>query len=158
MNLEAPLYKYFSDNFNEDIVCWFYRGWFDGINNLPPSYVNMSTDTTQEKQPTDFFIAAAAFRGNTSNATIGEPSKKMRQAPIYFEVRMYTPRTESDLAMISLETIMDSLFMYFKEKEDEYFIYSDTENPKNKSITISGDQSQWNETTIRYNLVARYFD
>lgn len=158
MNLEQFLYKSFSDNFNENIVCWFYRGWFDGVNSLPPSYVNMSTDTTQEDQPTSFFITAKAYRGNTANGTIGDPANKMRIGPIYFEVRLYTPRTESDFAMIEMENILDVLFMYYEEKGSDYYLFSDTENPKNKSVTISGDQSQWNETTIRYNLRFRYFD
>lgn len=148
------------DNFNQDIVCHFPDGYYQGVGDISNPYLNMSTFNQVPDQPVDeYFMTFMITEGFTFNSSISNGDLKQKRLVVFVDIDIYWPvdKTKKRLQQ-EIEPALDSIYMNLELRgADDSQIYSQQEAPKDIIMMkrASGD-NKWNEKSIRYPFVVRY--
>lgn len=159
MSYNKIINQYFVDNFSENVICLFRQGLVTDSLDVGKCYRHMQTGSTYDvdTELDRFFIRFAIFGQSTENASIGTRDNIRKRQPISVTFNLYTPSGESNSKEISMESILDDVFLNIQFKDSDNHIYADTATPKTTAKVESTGNDVWNDKVITYRLVYEYF-
>ena len=157
MSYNKIINKYFSDNFNEDVVCLFKQGYVTDTVDFSAKCINMLSDEVVDQPSSEFFIRIGMFGGSVNNASIGTAANVRKRQQVALRFNLYTPAGESNGKEIDMEAKLDALFLPINIKSADSYIYADTATPKTVARVDSTGSAVWSDKAITYRLVYEYY-
>jgi len=161
MRFADDFLQYFVQNFSDDIFIHFRDGlWYPigaqiaGDN----EYYNIGTGVVTQEQPVNApWMAVKFLPGSIRYATIGTASSKMKEQGFIFNVRIFTPKGQSNKLAYELQDTLSELFSFDSIPAGDARIYSDYDVPLIPREPNNTTKDAWSELRLSYNFYARYF-
>lgn len=157
MSYNKIINQYFSDNFNEDVICLFKQGYVTDTADVGAKCINMLSDDIVDQPASDFFIRIGMFGGAVNNASIGTAANVRKRQLIALRFNLYTPAGQSNGKEIDMEKVLDDLFLPINVKSADSYVYADTAIPKTVAKIDSTGSAVWNDKAITYRLIYEYY-
>lgn len=152
--------QYFAQNFNEDIFVNSRDGFiYTNGNEIGDNFfVNFSTGAIQQNQPTDdVWMTTKILRQPTRPSTIGGGSSMLKDEGFLFNVRIFTPRGQTNKRAYEIESALDTTFNFESISATDAVIYTEKDVLKLADEPFATSESVWSELRLSYRFFARYF-
>tara|TARA_R110002153_G_scaffold53924_1_gene149944 strand:- start:347 stop:838 length:492 start_codon:yes stop_codon:yes gene_type:complete len=150
----------FVNGFSEDIVTNFVDGYYNGATDQGSTFINMSSFTPGQSQPTDaYWMSFAVTESFTLNDSILDGQNKQKRMLVFVDFSIFWPEELSKKYLNTvIEPTLDSIFLNVSYRSaDGSEVYSQQDQPKDvTSITRATGTNKWNRKDITYFFVVKY--
>tara|TARA_R110000782_G_scaffold141550_2_gene234286 strand:+ start:4424 stop:4915 length:492 start_codon:yes stop_codon:yes gene_type:complete len=150
----------FVQGFSEPVITKFVDGYYNGATDQGSTFINMSTFTPGQSQPTDaYWMSFQVTESFTFNDSILDGASKTKRLVVFVDFSIFWPEELSKKYLnTTIEPLLDSIFLNAAFRgSDGSEVYSQQDQPKDvTSVVRATGSNKWNRKDITYSFVVRY--